>query len=212
MRLPLLAITLLLSSCSFYKLNTYSLLDSVGKEEVKVDNWATVSYPISELNDILYIKAPVYYVSPPAALLTATCPFVEGGNDWKNWWSFPQYQQKCTSREITYMYFPLDRDAVQRINKLNHTHFTFKSYQPKPYTLGEFENQPHRLLSTGVHVFPVISVLHVPETTERVSAGHYIVKPLSYIAWGIDTVSIVPCSVTGWLLYDIPCTVYALTQ
>ncbi|MBQ8479459.1 MAG: hypothetical protein IJ503_03620 [Akkermansia sp.] len=204
MRFLLPALSLLLSSCSFYQLNTHSLLNSVGREEVRADNWAATSYSVSEHNDILYIKVPVYYVSPPSALLTATCPFVAGGSDWKTWWSFPEYRAKRTSTEMTYMYFPLDKEAVQVINRQNRDKLVYRNYQAKAYNIGEFESFPHRTISTNVKVSSVATVINISDAADKIGTSHYIAKPIAYVAWGIDTISLIPCSIIGWVVYDIP--------
>lgn len=204
MRFLLLTLSLLLSSCSFYKLNTHSILDSVGREEVRADNWAAAAYSVSEYNDILYIKVPVYYVTPPSALLTCTCPFVDGGSDWKTWWSFPEYRAKRTSTEMTYIYFPLDQEAVQVINRQNRVKLAYKNYHPKPYSIGEFDSLPHRTVSTNVKVSSVVTVININEAADKTTSSHYIAKPIAYVAWGIDAISLIPCSIIGWVVYDIP--------
>lgn len=203
-RLLLSVLSLILSSCSFYQLNTHSICDSVGKEELRVDSWATGTYSVSESHDVLYIKAPVYYVAAPSALFTATCPFVDGGDDWKHWWSFPKYREKRTSRGVSYLYFPLDQKAVYAINRQNRLKLTYKSYQSAPYTVSEFEKRPHRIVAAGVKANPIASVIHLEAAAEQISAAHYVAKPLSYIAWGVDAISIIPCSLVGWLFSDIP--------
>lgn len=204
MRFLLLTLSLLLSSCSFYKLNTHSILDSVGREEVRADNWAAAAYSVSEYNDVLYIKVPVYYVTPLSALLTGTCPFVDGGSDWKTWWSFPEYRAKRTSTEMTYIYFPLDKEAVQVINRQNRVKLVYRNYQAKAYNIGEFESLPHRTISTNVKVSSVATVINISDAADKIGTSHYIVKPIAYVAWGIDTISLVPCSIIGWVVYDIP--------
>lgn len=197
MRLLLPFLSLALSSCSFYQLNTHSLLDSVGKEEAKVDPWAATSYTVTERDGVLYLKTPVYYTAPPAALLTGTSPFVEGGDKWQNWWSFPEYRPQRTNNEITYLYFPLEQEAIRTINRQNRTKLTYRNYQPAAYTMEEFEKLPHRVVATGIKIPSLDSVIRVEAAGEKISAAHYIVKPLSYVALGLDTVSIIPCSLVG---------------
>lgn len=197
MRLLLPFLSLALSSCSFYQLNTHSLLDSVGKEEAKVDPWAATSYTASEYQDVLYLKVPVYYAAPPAALLTGTCPFVDGGDKWQNWWSFPEYRPQRTNNEIAYLYFPLEQSAISTINQQNRTKLTYRNYRPAAYTMEEFEKLPHRVVATGIKIPSLDSVIRAESAGEKTSAVHYIVKPLSYVALGLDTVSIVPCSLVG---------------
>lgn len=197
MKLLLPFFALALSSCSFYQLNTHSLLNSVGKEEVRVDPWAASSYTVSECDEVLYLKVPVCYTAPPAALLTGTCPFVEGGDKWQNWWSFPEYRPKRTDSEITCLYFPLEQSAIRTLNRHNGTKLTYRNYQPTPYSMEEFEKMPHRVVSTGIKIPSIDSVIRPETASDNISAAHYIVKPLSYVALGVDTISIIPCSLIG---------------
>jgi len=202
-------VSLILSSCTFYKLNTYSILDSIGREEIFIENRYHSYCSISESNEILYIKVPVRFISPPSALITATCPFVDGGGDWRNWWSFPAYRVNTTDKEMTYLYFPLNEKGVQTINQHNRLSLTYKNYLPNVYTIDEFEKMPNRLVSKNVKIGSVLSVFDQTETLNKTSAIHYFFKPFSYVAWGVDTISIIPCCMIGWITYDIP---YILTH
>lgn len=209
MRCLFAVVSLILSSCTFYKLNTYSILDSIGREEIFIENRYHSYCSISESNEILYVKVPVRFISPPSALITATCPFVDGGGDWRNWWSFPAYRVDTTDKEMTYLYFPLNKKGVQTINQHNRLSLTYKNYLPNVYTIDEFEKMPNRLVSKNVKIGSVLSVIDQTETLNKTSAIHYFFKPFSYVAWGVDTISIIPCCMIGWITYDIP---YILTH
>ncbi len=67
------AVLLVVSSCTVFRVTTHRAVDSIGEKQIPVeDKSGKASVSLYQLDGVIYLALPVYYISDPATIVEAT--------------------------------------------------------------------------------------------------------------------------------------------
>lgn len=194
-----------LFSCNIYKFDTLSIVESAERNVLKIEE--KKSYSLYESKGMYYLEVSGHYVPPPHSIIKGFNPILPtNGNDEYYTWRFPSFSEPTpTNSPILCVYIPLTELDINQINSENGINLKYEFQPNNTYNniLLSLPASSKKCADIGKTTVDSI-VYDKQDITDRYTYFHYVAAPISLIAWGIDTVSLIPCTTIGWLVYEMP--------